>query len=137
VHQGALVCRHTTEVQAMHVVGPQESPVECGLLIDCKSVDFSIRQCVPYAATKPETVDHLLMQCSFSREVWHKCLLSYRMQSLTPDTTTILADWWPATSVAAGAADRRDQSGGSRQVCHNAIRGMQKDLHGDGAMDNC
>lgn len=42
----------------------------------------------------PEAVDHLLLHCPFSREVWHYCLLPLGLQSLMPPADNDLASWW-------------------------------------------
>lgn len=41
-----------------------------------------------------ETIDHLLLGCVYSREVWFKMLRPLILQRLTPTANSILADWW-------------------------------------------
>jgi hypothetical protein len=54
-----------------------------------------------------ETLDHLLLQCSFSREVWYRLLLPLGLQQLAPSATEFgFADWW-TTSRKRLAADSR------------------------------
>jgi len=54
-----------------------------------------------------ETMDHHLVQCSFSSEVWHRLLLPLGLQSLAPSTLEFsFADWW-TTSRKRLAVDSR------------------------------
>ena len=39
-------------------------------------------------------VDHLLASCVVARQVWHRLLHSIGLQSLVPQPTSILCDWW-------------------------------------------
>lgn len=41
-----------------------------------------------------EIVDHLLLQCPFSRETWHYCLQPLGLRNLQPTTDDELAFWW-------------------------------------------
>jgi hypothetical protein len=41
-----------------------------------------------------ETMDHLLVGCSFSKEVWFKSLRPWRWQNLTPYQEHSLVEWW-------------------------------------------
>ena len=41
-----------------------------------------------------ETVEHLLLQCPYSREVWFKLLRMGGLQRLMPQPDSSLADWW-------------------------------------------
>lgn len=43
---------------------------------------------------QPETLDHLLLQCVFSREVWFKALRELGWQNLTPSHDAAFVDWW-------------------------------------------
>lgn len=42
----------------------------------------------------PESLDHLLVQCSFSREIWFKTLRYLSLQRLTPLMEPAMVDWW-------------------------------------------
>jgi hypothetical protein len=43
----------------------------------------------------PETIDHLLIGCPISREVWHKTLRRLGCHQLTPpNNSACFADWW-------------------------------------------
>ena len=45
----------------------------------------------------PETIDHLLVGCPFSREIWFKVLRWLGWEMVAPSThTTNLSDWWLA-----------------------------------------
>ena len=42
-----------------------------------------------------ETLDHLLVQCSFNRDVWHRLLNPLGLQSLVPSANEFsFVDWW-------------------------------------------
>jgi len=44
----------------------------------------------------PETIDHLLVGCPFSREIWFRVLQQLGWEMVTPSVhTTNLSDWWP------------------------------------------
>ena len=44
---------------------------------------------------EPETISHLLVGCSFSRQVWYRVLLRGRWQSVSPQhPATNFTDWW-------------------------------------------
>jgi hypothetical protein len=42
----------------------------------------------------PESVDHLLISCVISREVWFKCLCRSSWQQLAPSVDDELTNWW-------------------------------------------
>jgi hypothetical protein len=42
-----------------------------------------------------ETIEHLTLQCSYSREIWHNMLLPLHLQHHTPTAESTLALWWP------------------------------------------
>ncbi|KAF8723592.1 hypothetical protein HU200_021549 [Digitaria exilis] len=45
--------------------------------------------------SESESIDHLLVGCSFTRQVWHQLLLRENAASLTPTTQDLaLAAWW-------------------------------------------
>jgi hypothetical protein len=41
-----------------------------------------------------EAIDHLLLGCAFSREIWFKTLRTCHWQNLTPSHDACLAEWW-------------------------------------------
>lgn len=41
-----------------------------------------------------ETIDHLFLQCPFSREVWFKVLRKCGWQGFAPQNTDLLIAWW-------------------------------------------
>jgi hypothetical protein len=53
-------------------------------------------------------VEHLTLQCSFSREVWYHLLLPLRMHRHTPSTEDCLDTWWPALSNAISKNHRKE-----------------------------
>ncbi|KAG2538450.1 hypothetical protein PVAP13_9NG381214 [Panicum virgatum] len=59
-------------------------------------------------AQESETIAHLLVGCSFSREVWYRVLLRLRWYVLTPDHRYFdLADWWNASRKKLQKAERK------------------------------
>jgi len=55
-----------------------------------------------------ETIDHLLIGCSFSREVWFKALQWMRWEAVAPTTQTAgLADWWTTARKIIPKDERR------------------------------
>jgi hypothetical protein len=50
-----------------------------------------------------ETIEHLTLQCSYSREVWYGLLLPLHLQQRTPTADSVMATWWPALSDAVPA----------------------------------
>lgn len=42
-------------------------------------------------------MNHILMQCSYAREVWFKCLRGAGLQLPLPQTDSILELWWSET----------------------------------------
>jgi hypothetical protein len=57
-----------------------------------------------------ETVEHLTLQCSFSREVWYHVLLPLRMHRHTPAADDRLSTWWPALSNATPKKHRKEMN---------------------------
>ena len=56
----------------------------------------------------PETIDHLLVGCPFSRELWYKIFLRLGWQRLTPDANVVsLADWWETARKSISKPDRK------------------------------
>jgi hypothetical protein len=55
-----------------------------------------------------ETVEHLTMQCSFSRDVWFRILQPYNLHSQMPTADDTLALWWPALSDAIPTRYRKE-----------------------------
>jgi hypothetical protein len=42
-----------------------------------------------------ETISHLFLQCSFSREIWYRSLQVQGFHALAPSVVADLQDWWP------------------------------------------
>jgi hypothetical protein len=66
-------------------------------------------QCV-LCCQEDETVEHLTLQCSFSREVWYHLLLPLRMHRHTPSAEACLGTWWPALSNATPKQHRKEMN---------------------------
>ena len=55
-----------------------------------------------------ESIDHLLLGCSFARELWFNILLRLRWHFLTPgNLDESLADWWSRSRKRLQKADRK------------------------------
>jgi hypothetical protein len=65
------------------------------------------RHC-PLCCQETETVEHLNMRCSFSREVWFRTLQPYNLHNQTPTADDELALWWPALSDAVPARHKKE-----------------------------
>jgi hypothetical protein len=48
----------------------------------------------PLCSQGTETIDHLLLGCAFSREVWFKSIRRWNWQHLTPPQDASFAEWW-------------------------------------------
>ena len=55
-----------------------------------------------------ETIDHLLVECVFSRQVWFSVLQHFSLQVLVPQTNSSFFDWWEA---AISRVDSQVQKG--------------------------
>jgi hypothetical protein len=49
----------------------------------------------PLCDQEPETLDHLVVTCSFSRQLWHAAAQAFRSQGV-PTPAGTLSDWWSA-----------------------------------------
>ncbi|CAM0952359.1 unnamed protein product [Alopecurus aequalis] len=49
----------------------------------------------PICLQEPETIEHLLVTCSFSRQIWFQVLLSLGRPKLAPSASSSLLEWWP------------------------------------------
>ena len=57
---------------------------------------------------EPETISHLLIGCSFSRQVWYRLFRHARWQLAAPQLQDdIFADWWLAARKRFGKVDRK------------------------------
>jgi hypothetical protein len=54
-----------------------------------------------------ETIDHLVMQCAFTHEVWFKSLRCYSWQHLAPSPNRSFALWWTSVRKRVPHARRR------------------------------
>lgn len=54
-----------------------------------------------------ETVDHLLVACVFTREIWASLLSRVGLQQLTPGHDATIVDWWLATRTRVPEDQRR------------------------------
>ena len=50
-----------------------------------------------------ETLDHLLMQCPYSRGVRFNVLRRHGLQRILPSATATITDWWPAAAASVPA----------------------------------
>uniref|UniRef100_A0A8R7V761 Reverse transcriptase zinc-binding domain-containing protein n=1 Tax=Triticum urartu TaxID=4572 RepID=A0A8R7V761_TRIUA len=64
-------------------------------------------QC-PLCCQEEETANHMLLQCSYSREVWYKVLPDRRLHRFTPQADSMLSEWWPSVNAAVTASNRKE-----------------------------
>jgi len=80
----------------------------------CWTADRLARKGLPHPAACPlcdqvaETIDHLLVECVFSRQVWFSVLQHFSLQVLAPQTNSSFFDWWEA---AISRVDSQVQKG--------------------------
>jgi len=80
----------------------------------CWTADRLARKGLPHPAACPlcdqvaETIDHLLVECVFSRQVWFSVLQHFSLQVLVPQTNSSFFDWWEA---AISRVDSQVQKG--------------------------
>ena len=66
----------------------------------CWTADRLARRNLPHPQRCPlcdqasETIHHLLLECPFSREVWHEILSWLRLSCPLPNNDATLHDWW-------------------------------------------
>ncbi|XBJ08188.1 hypothetical protein VPH35_013553 [Triticum aestivum] len=60
-----------------------------------------------FCCQEPETIDHILVQCAFSRITWHEILSWCRLPASTPAASASFYAWWAATSNAARGSLRK------------------------------
>lgn len=63
--------------------------------------------CCPLCLQEPETLSHILIQCSYAREIWFKAFRSQAWESFTPGHQDSLVDWWTGASEAVPQYQRR------------------------------
>jgi hypothetical protein len=59
-------------------------------------------------SAEEKTVEHLTLQCSFSREVWYFMLLPIRMHRFTPRQDDCLGEWWPKLERATSKQNKKE-----------------------------
>jgi hypothetical protein len=64
-------------------------------------------QCV-LCCQEPETIEHLTVQCSFSRQIWFELLAPYNLQHLVPRANSMVATWWQALAEAVPSRGRKE-----------------------------
>jgi hypothetical protein len=62
----------------------------------------------PLCEIMVENIDHLLLQCPFSRGVWSRLLRAQGLQRLTPSPLDVLKEWWPAATATVVRKSRKD-----------------------------
>lgn len=69
-------------------------------LVCCWTADRPARRSLPHPQRcplcdqAPETIQHLLLGCPFSRPMWYAILSWLRLSYLPPDNDATLHDWW-------------------------------------------
>jgi hypothetical protein len=57
---------------------------------------------------EPESMRHLLLECPFTRQVWHEILAWLRMTARPPDGELTLMEWWHKQSTTPLALCAKD-----------------------------
>lgn len=55
-----------------------------------------------------ESANHLLLGCSFARQVWYSVLLLWRLHMFTPQAVDALTSWWPRLSAAVAGERKKE-----------------------------
>lgn len=93
--------------QDFHVVGAQDR---------CWTADRLARHGLPPANRcllcdqEPESMHHLLIGCSFSRQLWHEVLAWCRSTANPPHPTDHFLNWWLLTLVTSPSSCRKGLS---------------------------
>jgi hypothetical protein len=66
------------------------------------------QQFCPLCCQEAETVEHLTLQCSHSRQVWFGLLNAVNLSQHTPTADATIATWWLALSNAVPAKLRKE-----------------------------
>ena len=65
-----------------------------------------------------DTIEHILMQCVFARQVWHLCFMETETNlSLMPTGQDPLQEWWNSARKRATKAQRKDFDAMVMLVC--------------------
>jgi hypothetical protein len=79
--------------------------------VDCRSVaGEGLRhpaQCT-LCCQETETIEHLTVQCSYSRQVWFELLAPYNLQHLVSSADSTVASWWQALAAAVPERGRKE-----------------------------
>jgi hypothetical protein len=62
----------------------------------------------PLCYQEPETIEHLTIQCSYSREVWYHLLLARRLHRHTPAAHDVIHSWWKRLQEGTLVPARRE-----------------------------
>jgi hypothetical protein len=62
----------------------------------------------PLCCQEPETIEHITLQCSFSRDVWFKVLRPFSLHDRMPAADAMLALWWTSLSNEILARHRKE-----------------------------
>jgi hypothetical protein len=57
---------------------------------------------------EPETIEHITLHCSFSRQIWFTVLLKYRLHRFTPGTSGTISDWWTRLAAAIPKKQKKE-----------------------------
>lgn len=55
-----------------------------------------------------ESANHLLLGCSFARQVWYSVLLPWRLHRFTPRAADALTSWWSRLSAAVAGGRKKE-----------------------------
>jgi hypothetical protein len=103
--EGVVVLKSTSQAQASCLAGAK------GQLWTVDRLEERGLQHPPHCplcCQESEMIEHLTMQCSFSRDVWYKILLPFNLHDWMPAADDTLALWWPLLSDAIPARHRKE-----------------------------
>ncbi|KAM0917393.1 hypothetical protein ACQ4PT_009542 [Festuca glaucescens] len=61
----------------------------------------------PLCKLRDETLDHLLLQCTYTHTVWLRVLRQHGWQQLLPSSAASLTDWWPEAESQSRCKQKR------------------------------
>lgn len=83
--------------------------IDAGQLLAWLGMVFPTTHCL-FRDQAPESMEHLLVGCPFSRQVWHDTFTWCRSLAQAPAPSDLFLDWWHATHSGTPATFRKGLS---------------------------